>query len=107
MDEKYFVYYDDADFIYRCFKNGYRILFCYTTKVGHKVSHSTGGETSLFFIYYVLRNRIYFINKSYSFPFKIIPHIYTAITTSIKYFMYNSEQRKELIKAYKDGWKIK
>lgn len=107
MDEKYFVYYDDADFIYRCLQNGYKILFCYTTNVGHKVSHSTGGETSLFFIYYVIRNRIYFINKSLPFISKIIAHIYTAFTTSIKYLKYNKEQRIELIKGYKDGFKIK
>ena len=106
MDEKYFVYYDDADFLYRCIKNGYRILFCHTAKVWHKVSHSTGGEMSVFFIHYVIRNRVYFINKSYSFPFRLVPHLYTAMTSIIKYFRYDKEQKEALLEGYSKGWKL-
>jgi GT2 family glycosyltransferase len=67
MDEKYFVYYDDTDFVWRANKKGYKIVYYPLSKVTHKVSFSTGGNESLFSIYYGTRNRIYFIKKNFDF----------------------------------------
>ena len=106
MDEKYFVYYDDSDFIYRTNENGYKIVYFPKAVVGHKVSVSTGGSESLFFIYYVTRNRIYFIRKNLPFIYKLISLPYFFFTRIVKYKSYNQEQRKTLIKAIKDSFKL-
>lgn len=64
MDESYFVYYDDTDFIWRLCRAGFRLQYAPQAVVLHKVSTSTGGSESPFTIYYSNRNRIYFIRKN-------------------------------------------
>ncbi len=106
IDENYFIYYDDTDFLYRAKKRGYAIHFCYRTKIWHKVSHSSGGEASTLFVYYVMRNRIYFINKNYPFPHRQIALLYTTLSAIAKYIRFNPSQREALVRAYKDGWRL-
>ena len=106
MDEKYFVYYDDNDFVYRAIKKQFKIYFLPKLEVFHKVSFSTGGAESLFSIYYLNRNRIYFIRKNFSFPLKQIALAHTIITKSIRYLMYNSDRKKQLFKSIKDGFSM-
>ena len=64
MDEQYFVYYDDTDFVWRMSQRGIRIRYVAGSVVLHKVSTSTGGERSPFSLYYANRNRVYFIRKN-------------------------------------------
>lgn len=64
MDEKFFVYYDDTDFVWRMKRSGIAIRFVSEAVVLHKVSSSTGGDKSPFSVYYTNRNRIYFIRKN-------------------------------------------
>jgi len=64
MDEQFFVYYDDTDFVWRMARAGIRIRYVPESVVLHKVSTSTGGERSPFTVYYANRNRIYFIRKN-------------------------------------------
>ena len=64
MDEQFFVYYDDTDFVWRMSALGIRIRFEPRSVVLHKVSTSTGGERSPFTLYYTNRNRVYFIRKN-------------------------------------------
>lgn len=106
MDEKYFVYYDDADFIYRAKKLKYKILLMPDLKVFHKVSSSTGGNESLFTIYYFTRNRIYFLRRNFKNVAFIIPIAFTLLTRMIKYFFYSRDQRKEMFKALLDGFRL-
>jgi GT2 family glycosyltransferase len=106
MDEKYFVYYDDSDFLYRSNKQGFKIVYFPKAIVYHKVSISTGGSESLFSIYYVNRNRVYFIRKNFSFIYKNISLCYFFFTRFIKYFSFNKEQRKTLIKGISDSFKM-
>ena len=65
MDERYFVYYDDTDFVWRLTRAGIAIQYVPSATVQHKVSTSTGGELSPFTLYYTNRNRIYFIRKNF------------------------------------------
>ncbi|OQX74450.1 MAG: hypothetical protein B6D59_02500 [Campylobacteraceae bacterium 4484_4] len=106
IDNNYFIYYDDTDFIYRAKKRGHHIHFCYRTRIWHKVSHSTGGEVSDLFVFYVMRNRIYFINKNYPFPYRQIALLYTSLSAIAKYIRFTPSQRKALVKAYKEGWQM-
>lgn len=64
MDERYFVYYDDVDFVWRLRRYGIGICYVPDSRVVHKVSTSTGGANSPFTVYYTNRNRIYFIRKN-------------------------------------------
>lgn len=106
MDEKYFVYYDDTDFLYRAKSMGYKIVYLPQAIVHHKVSISTGGANSLFSIYYTNRNRLYFIGKNFSSLPKISSLIYFYVTRMIKYIQYESKERKELIRALYDGLEL-
>ncbi len=63
IDENYFLYFDDTDFCYRANQSGYKIWLCNESIIYHKVSLSTGGDSSPTAIYYQNRNRIYYINK--------------------------------------------
>ena len=106
MDERYFVYYDDNDFIFRAKNKGFRIFYMPSIEVFHKVSISTGGAESLFSIFYLNRNRIYFIRKHYKFPLKQIALAHMMITKAIRYLFYNAERKQQLLKAVKKGFKM-
>lgn len=105
MDEKYFVYYDDSDFILRARKKGFKIYYFPSLEIFHKVSSSTGGQLSPFSIYYTNRNRLYYVRKHYG----RIHFSYFYIFFSCLYsflFKYDSKGRKALIKAVVDWRKL-
>lgn len=103
MDEKYFVYYDDTDFIYRAIKKKYKILYLPYFTVLHKVSAISGGALSVFGTYYLTRNRLYFIHKNFKgFP-KIVSLFYAYSAFIIKSLFYKKEIRRSLFKGLKDG----
>lgn len=60
MDPRYFVYSDDADFLYRALKCKATLYYSPGIKLFHKVSSLTGGDNSPFTIRYTTRNRAYF-----------------------------------------------
>lgn len=80
MDEQFFVYYDDTDFVWRMTKRGIRLRFIPEAVVLHKVSSSTGGDRSPFSVYYTNRNRIYFIRKNFRGLKKIVAMSYFFLT---------------------------
>ena len=63
MDERYFVYHDDTDFMLRCLKLGQRLVLLPHAHLLHKVSSLTGGAESEFSIRMGTRNRIYLLTK--------------------------------------------
>lgn len=104
MDEKYFVYYDDTDFMYRAYQSGFRILYLPSLTVLHKVSNSTGGGESLFTIYYTTRNRVYYLRKNFSGLGLLVPMVYTLLTRVFKFVSYQRAERLQMLKAIKDGF---
>jgi GT2 family glycosyltransferase len=62
MDSRYFVYSDDADFLYRCLKQGLTTWYVPDAKLWHKVNSLTGGLSD-FTVHYCTRNRMYFMRK--------------------------------------------
>ena len=108
MDERYFVYYDDTDFLYRCTQLGREVLL-YVPKslVWHKVSTSTGGALSDFSLRYMSRNQIYFILKHFSFVQKIVAFSYLFIHSIVrKPFLLSMSQYRLIIASYKDGFRM-
>lgn len=106
MDEDYFVYYDDTDFVFRLNSAGYKILYFPKISIKHKVSSSTGGELSPFSIYYGTRNRIYFILKNITGVRKISSLLFTIITRPMRPFFYKKELRGKMINGFCDGVKL-
>jgi len=107
MDEKYFVYFDDTDFLYRAHLNGYKVKYLPQLCVLHKVSSSTGGNESAFSIYYSNRNRLYFIRKNFKAIRKLVAISVTLVTRIVKYINYGPYERKKLYSAVTDGLNMK
>jgi GT2 family glycosyltransferase len=64
MDEAYFVYYDDTDFVFRVIDKYHQdLIYIPSSTIEHNESHSTGGGESPFTLFYKSRNRIYFMRK--------------------------------------------
>lgn len=64
MDERYFAYFDDTDFVWRAVKEQHLKLW-YEPKcvVLHKIGNASGNKPSPFGFYLNTRNRAYFMNK--------------------------------------------
>lgn len=106
MDEKYFVYYDDTDFVYRCQKLRKRLFYIPSSKMQHKESVCTGKHSN-FFYKYVYRNRIYFISKHRKFwKLKYFEDVlFDKTIRSIK-MRSNEAQHKIVSAALKEGFEM-
>lgn len=105
MDEKYFAYYDDTDFVFRAIEAGIKMYYDPTIYVLHKVS-SSAGTNSPFYVYYSNRNKIYFIRKNLEGLNKYFSILYTFLARVIFYLRYDRTRKKKLIEGLRDGFKI-
>ena len=62
MPEEYFLYYEETDWCLQARGQGYRICVSPHSKVFHKV-HSSTQKTLGAFLYYITRNRLFFLEK--------------------------------------------
>ena len=106
MDEKYFVYYDDCDFLWRMRRAGMRLGFAPLEVVQHKVSYSTGGQDSEFTLYYGARNRLYFIRKHYGLVLSVVSLSYFFVTRLLKGMKMKAAQRSAMWRGVRDGLRI-
>lgn len=107
MDEKYFVYFDDGDFVWRaCHKLGEKLLYCPKSVLWHKVSSSTGGHGTPFTIYYLQRNRIYFTLKNYPCYRLCFLACYLIVDFASALKKYDRKRILCFLKAIKDGFKL-
>lgn len=95
MDEKYFVYYDDVDFIYRTQGCKKKLFYIANTSLKHKESVSTGVRSN-FSLYYNYRNRIYFLSK-----FKLMWEYFFVLD-----IIYHHTIRKYTMRKCVDQWKV-
>jgi len=73
MDETLFCYFEDADWCMRASLHGYRNIYNPKARIWHKVS-VTSKIDSPFYLYFTMRNKIYFLRK-YSSPGKWFVHL--------------------------------
>ncbi|MBN3753587.1 glycosyltransferase family 2 protein [Paraburkholderia sp. Tr-20389] len=106
MDEQYFVYYDDVDFVWRMNKAGIRLLYVPSSEVAHKVSFSTGGGESPFTLFYVTRNRIYFSRKSLGTFSSAVPIAYSLLAMLYKYPRFTVAGRKSVLRGIASGLRL-
>ena len=106
MDEKYFVYYDDTDFVWRSLYNEHESLYYfYESRLYHKVSFSTGGEQSDFYLKYMSRNRVYFALKNYPFHYCICVFSFLfAKFWAIDLWKDSFKRVKMRLNAYREGF---
>lgn len=95
-DDKYFLYYEDADLSVRAIKKGYKILFSPKSVIWHKNAQSSGGSGSSLQDYYISRNRMIFGFEYASFRTK-----FALIRESIRLFVMGRRwQRRGIIDFY-------
>jgi len=63
MDERFFMYYDDFDFVRRAKAAGYGLRLEAGAVIYHRKATSSGGVDSPFKLYYATRNRLYLMRK--------------------------------------------
>nr|WP_294493428.1 glycosyltransferase family 2 protein [uncultured Anaerosporobacter sp.] len=106
LDDKYFMYCEDSEYCLRIITAGKKIKYVGNAVLWHKVSSSTGGEESLFSVYYMTRNRLLYL-KTYKQYFSniTIPLFYvTRILRVIQYFIKGDKERSKVVyRALKDG----
>ncbi len=62
FDERYFLYYEETDFVFRAKKAGFKIMYIHQAIVYHKNAQSTGLGSPLQ-DYFITRNRMLFASK--------------------------------------------
>ncbi len=106
MDERYFVYLDDPDFIIRAKKLGHKIIYIPNISILHFASSSTGGRYSDFSLRYVTRNTIYFLKKNYP----VLGSWYCLIFFIRSFLIWirlDMKKRAILLSALKEGLRMR
>lgn len=80
LDDKLFLYYEDADLSIRARKKGYHVLYCPEARIWHHNGGSSGGAGSALHIYYQTRNRIFIALRHGSWRVKLTSLSYAART---------------------------
>ena len=106
MDEQYFVYYDDTDFLWRMKRAGKHVEVEPGCLVRHKVSSSTGGDLSPFSLYYSNRNRIYFLRKHLRGLQKVVALCYVLCTRLLQYVLLPGPSAARLKQGVRDGLRM-
>jgi GT2 family glycosyltransferase len=105
MDEQYFAYYDDTDFVFRATKAGFRLFYEPSLTILHKVSSSVGGN-SPFYVYYSNRNKIYFIRKNLKGINRYFSILYTLIIRIFFWLRFDAARRKKLVQGLREGFRL-
>jgi hypothetical protein len=63
MDERYFLYFDDADWCFRAARAGHELFVVRAAMIVHDGGASTGGQASPLMTYFMTRNRLLFAAK--------------------------------------------
>lgn len=93
LDEQYFAYVEDADFLYRCSRHNLTLWFIPQARLWHKVSSLTG-DASPFSLRYGARNRIYFLKKHKPAATRWFYYLLLAAYYFLRYaFRLDSRQR--------------
>lgn len=92
MDERFFLYCEDAELCLRAARAGYRIRYEPRAVVRHKVSASTGGERSPMAAYYGTRNRLMLLSQ-YRFPPAAFAYVLATRLVKLLSFPFHPAER--------------
>jgi GT2 family glycosyltransferase len=98
MDERYFVYHDDTDFMLRCWKAGLKLYMLPQASLLHKVSSLTGGGESDFSLRLGTRNRIFmttkFLGRMLAAPYAVC----LGVTYLLRHVLGKDSRQKHALK---------
>lgn len=60
LDNRFFAYYEEADFFARCKRDGYKVIYDPFVRIWHKIGASSQKKSSSFMYYMLFRNRFIF-----------------------------------------------
>ena len=103
MDERYFVYLDDPDFVIRAIRSGFKLVYVPSITILHFASSSTGGKYSDFTLRYVSRNTIFFLRKNYKFLGAVYARLY-VLRTILIWLRVNSAKKQIISEALIEGF---
>jgi GT2 family glycosyltransferase len=119
FDEKFFVYFDDADFFFRLKKNKkHKTYFLNDVEFYHKIGSlsqsrekKNNNKYSTFFIQQMTKNHVYFIRKQQTI-FSVFLLFYVFIYFVARFFISSSFTKdlktfKLILSSYFNGFKIK
>ena len=107
MDENYFVYFDDTDFVYRALKKRYEIAYIPDSTIEHKESVCTGGVLSDFYIKYYFRNMVYFSLKHHCIFQQIVVLGYAYLKLVFHLLTrWRMNRTRKIFSAMNDGFKF-
>ena len=86
MDERFFMYYEDFDFVARAKAAGYRLRLNPAAVIHHRKAASSGGVESPFKVYYASRNRLYLMKK-HSSRLRFALFLAYFLATRVGYFV--------------------
>ena len=95
FDEKYFLYFEDADYSVAAKKNGFRVVYFPGAFIWHKNAGSSQGPGSPLHRYYQTRNRLYFGFKFASSRVKL-----ALLRESLKYLFKGGIEKKAVLDFY-------
>jgi GT2 family glycosyltransferase len=106
LDERFFMYYEDADFCERVRNAGHRIKVVPQAHVWHKVSRSTQEQVP-WAVYHQTRNRIIFYNRSKKGLACAVTNLYVLISTLAKMIRAWNDRLllDSLWSGFRDGWR--
>lgn len=103
IDEDIFMYCDDTDFCTRVIAAHIKMLYLPQSIMWHKVSSSGGGMDSKVQVYYVVRNKLYYMRK-YKDRIPFVAYLYTHTKFLAKFLLspVYKKNDKYILKAYLD-----
>lgn len=105
MEEWYFVYYDDTDFMFRALTSGLKIYYFPTTSILHNESSSSGKDSPVR-TYYLVRNQLYFVKKYRSAVIWLCLLAYRLSAVLLKHIWVRPTKNwKAELKGIRDGIK--
>lgn len=110
LDERFFAYYEEAEWCVRASRAGFRIVHVPLAHIWHKISPSAQAD-SPFVHYYMTRNRLLFLKAAGAGPRAwwhtlIAEYLRTLISWSVRLrWRYKRQQQQAMIRALGDAWR--
>lgn len=107
FDERFFMYHEEVDFLYRAGKKGYSAYYCPLARAFHKSGYATR-DTPLQKVFWTRRNAVYFLRKHRA-GFHQWLFFYVTLAASLSYHLILLRFRRAILirRAVREGFKIR
>jgi len=109
LDDRFFAYYEEAEWCVRTRRAGFRILHVPLARMWHKISPSVQADSPLVH-YYMTRNRLLFLRATGAgwsawLHTLFAQYLRTWVSWSVRpRWRYKREQRRAMVQAIADAW---